>query len=43
MQKNTLLGCIAGLSLIAMPFAQAATICDVKTQLTEAVPKLTHA
>lgn len=40
MRKNTLLGCIAGLSLISMPFAQAATICDVKAQLTEARAKL---
>ncbi len=40
MQKNTLIGCIAGMSLFIMPFAHAATICDVKTQLTEARTKL---
>lgn len=34
------IGCIAGLSLVAMPFAHAATICDVKTQLIEARTKL---
>lgn len=40
MQKSILIGCIAGFALMTMPLAQAATICDVKANLTEARAKL---
>lgn len=40
MQKSTFIGCIVGISLFVMPFAHAATICDVKTNLTEAREKV---
>ncbi len=34
--NKTLIGCATALSLLIMPFAQAATICDVKSNLNEA-------